>query len=38
MVFWAHSMKVCRGKVGHGHRQWTQDLLPLRSVTGAMPQ
>ena len=33
----AHSTHVCRRNVGHWRRQWTQDLLPLRSVTGAIP-
>ena len=33
----AHSTKVCRTKVGQAQRQWTQCLLPLRSVTGATP-
>src|SRR5690349_6132268 len=33
----AHSTKVCLRKVGQAQRQWTQCLLPLRSVTGAMP-
>ena len=33
----AHSTNVCRRNVGHWRRQWTQDLLPLRSVTGAIP-
>ena len=32
-----HSTKVWRRKVGQDQRQWTQCLLPLRSVTGAMP-
>jgi hypothetical protein len=32
-----HSMKVWRWKVGQTKRQWTQLLLPLRSVTGATP-
>jgi hypothetical protein len=29
---------VCRKNVGHCQRQYTQLLLPLRSVTGAMPE
>lgn len=33
MVAAAHSTKVCRTKVGQAHRQRTQCLLPLRSVT-----
>ena len=37
MVSPAHSTKVCRKKVGQAQRQWTQCLLPLRSVTGATP-
>jgi len=36
-VWPTHSMKVWRWKVGHAKRQWTQLLLPLRSVTGATP-
>ena len=30
-------MGVCRKNLGPWRRQWTQDLVPLRSVTGAMP-
>jgi hypothetical protein len=30
-------MKVWRRNVGQAQRQWTQDLFPLRSVTGATP-
>jgi hypothetical protein len=29
---------VCHKNVGHCQRQCTQLLLPLRSVTGAMPE
>src|SRR5262249_9434466 len=33
----AHSTHVCRRNFGHLSRQCTQDFLPLRSVTGAIP-
>lgn len=33
----ANSWKVCRRNLGQERRKWTHSLLPLASLTGAMP-